>query len=74
MCRFCFEDKREVRTTFTVEYNGCVIVIRNVPCLECQNCGEIMFTDKVSEELERIVNAAKAVLQDVSVIDYAKVA
>lgn len=75
MCNACFgDDKIKTTTTFTVEYKGCIIVIRNVPCLECQKCGEITFTDEVAEQLEKIVAAAKTVLQDVSVIDYSKVA
>ena len=61
-------------TTFAVEYKGCIIVIRNVPCLECRICGEITFADEVSARLERIVDSAKSVLQDISVIDYRKVA
>ena len=75
MCNACFkDDKIKTVTTFTVEYKGCIIVIRNVPCLECQACGEITFTDEVSAQLEKIVNSVKTVLQDVSVIDYSKVA
>ncbi len=75
MCNACFgDDKIKTTTTFTVEYKGCIIVIRNVPCLECQKCGEITFTDDVADQLEKIVAAAKTVLQDVSVIDYSKVA
>ena len=75
MCNACFkDDKIKTSTTFTVEYKGCIIVIRNVPCLECPICGETTFTDEVSERLEKIVNSAKTVLQDISVIDYLKVA
>ena len=50
------------------------IVVKNVPCLECQVCGEEYFSDDVSAQLEVIVNAAKNVLQDVAVIDFQKVA
>ena len=75
MCNACFkDDKIKTTTTFTVEYNDCIIVVKHVPCLECQVCGEVMITDEVSEKLERLVNAAKAVLQEISVIDYEKVA
>ena len=63
MCNACFEDKKnKTFTTFSVEHNGCIIVIRNVPCLKCQFCGEITFADEVSAQLERIVNSAKTVL------------
>ncbi len=74
MCNSCFNDKLKTFTTFTVEYKGCIIVIRNVPCLECPKCGDITFTDEVSAQLEKIVKSAKIVLQDVSVIDYSKIA
>ncbi len=80
MCKACFnDDKIHTSTTFTVEYNGCIIVVRNVPCLECPICGETTFSDNVSAQLEKIVNSVKSVmqesiLQEVSVIDYSKVA
>ena len=75
MCNACFnENKMQTTTTFTVEYNDCIIVVKNVPCLECEICGEITFTDEVSCKLETIVNAAKKIVQEVSVIDYYKAA
>ena len=75
MCNACFrDDKIKTFTTFTVEYKDCIIVVKNVPCFECQVCGETTFSDEVSERLEKIVNAAKSVLQEVAVIDYAKAA
>ncbi len=75
MCNACFSDNKiKTKTTFTVEYKECIIVIKNVPCLECDVCGEITFTDEVSEKLEVLVNAAKKLMQDISVIDYCKAA
>lgn len=75
MCNVCFsDDKIKTTTTFTVEYNNCIIVIKNVPCLECQRCGEIIFTDEVSEKLEKLTSAAKRIMQEISVIDYSKAA
>lgn len=75
MCNACFSnDKIKTKTTFTVEYKDSIIVVRNVPCLECPICGEVTFTNEVSEQLEVLVNAAKSVLQEISVIDYSKVA
>ena len=75
MCNACFNDnKLKSKTTFTVEYKDCIIVIKNVPCLECEICGEISFTDEVSEKIELLVNAAKKLMQEILVIDYCKVA
>ena len=71
MCKACLEgNKIRTTTTFTVDYGKCVIVVRNVPCSECQICGEVTFSDDVSARLEQIVNEAKNLLQDVSVVDF----
>ena len=75
MCNSCFDDNKiKTTTTFTVEYKECIIVVKKVPCMECQMCGEIYFSDEVSQKLERLVEAAKSILQDISVIDYTKAA
>lgn len=73
MCMFCKCDTVKQRTTtHTVNYKGGVIVIKNVPCEECEQCGEKFYTDEAAERLEIIVNKAKALLQEVAIIDYMK--
>ena len=75
MCNMCFKiDKISTTTTFTVQYKGCIIVVKNVPCLECSVCGEILFSNDVSEKLEKIIEVAKKLLQEVAVIDFARAA
>lgn len=75
MCMLCKCDTvKQNATTHVVNYKGSVIVIKNVPCEECEQCGEIFYTDEVAERLEEIVNTAKKLLQEVSVLDYSKVA
>lgn len=54
--------------------NNCVIVIKNVPCEECEQCGEKYYSDEVAEQLETLVNTAKKLMQEIAVIDYSKVA
>ena len=65
MCMFCRCDTVKESTTFhIVNYNGSVIVIKNVPCEECEQCGEKFYTDAVPERLEKMVDAAKKLMQD----------
>ena len=54
-------------------YKGAIIVIKNVPCEECEQCGEKYYTDEVAEKIERMVNLAKQMMQEIAVLDYAKV-
>ena len=75
MCNECFSDNKiKTTTTFTVDYNNCIIIVKNVPCLECPVCGEVMFTDEVSGKLEKVIESAQKIVQDISIIDYSKVA
>lgn len=75
MCMFCKCDTvTPSLTTHVVNYNGAIIVIKNVPCEECEQCGEKFYTDEVAEKLEKMVNAAKQMMQEIAVLDYSKVA
>lgn len=56
-----------------VNYKGAIIVIKNVPCEECEQCGEKYYTDEVAEKIEKMVNLAKQMMQEIAVLDYAKV-
>ena len=75
MCMFC-----KNATTFpsitahVVNYKNSIIVIKNVPCLECDQCGEKYYTDEVAEKLELIVDMAKKLMQEIAVIDYKQTA
>ena len=46
-------------TTHVVNYRNCIIIIKNMQCLECDQCGKKYYTDDVTQRLEAIVNAAK---------------
>ena len=71
MCMYCKgKDFFESTTTHVVNYKNCLIIIKNVPCLECEQCGEKFYTDEVAEILDKIIFAAKNLTQEISVIDY----
>lgn len=75
MCKYCkCETVKPSVTTYVVNYKGCLIIIKNVPCEECEQCGEKYFTDDVAEKLEQILNSAKHLMQEISVLDYEKAA
>ena len=71
MCMFCKCDTvKESVTTHVVNYRNCITVIKNVPCEECEQCGEKYYSDEVAEELGRIVSKAKELASEVFVMDY----
>ncbi len=75
MCMYCkCKTVTPSITTHVVNYHGSVIVIKNVPCEECEQCGEKYYTDEVAARIEELINTVKNLMQEVSVLDYQKAA
>lgn len=68
-CPVCSGRMIEGTTTFTVDYDKGVIVIRHVPALVCDQCGESWVEDSQSEKLEALVQEAKSHSRQLEVID-----
>ncbi len=73
-CMRCGNDAYESTTTEAIELGFGVLVIRNIPCYKCENCDEIFYTGDVVERLEALTEAVKKLAQEITVIDYRKVA
>lgn len=74
MCFYCKGNLIKSITTHVVNYNNCIIIVKNVPCEECEQCGEKYFSDETMETLENIVNAAKALSGELTIMEYDKIA
>ena len=67
MCKGTLENKK---TTFMVELNNCIIIIKNVPSQVCTQCGEVSYSNEVATQLERLVNAIKNSITEITAINY----
>ena len=68
-CFFCKGEMKNGVTNHVVNLDTCIIIIKNVPCNECAQCG-----DKVAMTLERIINDVKLIVSDVAIFEYTKLA
>jgi len=57
-------------TSDFTDLKTCIVVIRNVPCHKCAQCGEVVFDFGVCERLEQIVGTLKDSLTEIAVIQY----
>lgn len=74
-CFFCKGELEDSTTTHVVTLDKCIIIVKNVPCTCCRQCGESFFDDAVAKQLEKIVEAVKhGVMSEVAIIDYARAA
>jgi len=74
ICPLCRGLKKLGTTTFTVDMEDTLVVIRNVPATLCSLCGNEWLSDEVARSVENIVNEAKNIHSQVEVTQYRKVA
>lgn len=72
MCVFCKGTLKPDTTEYIEKQGNFIIVIKNVPCERCEQCGEVYFSDFVVQTLERILDGIKIIASEitVTVIDY----
>ena len=74
-CMKCGRETFESRNAEAIELeNGCLLVIRNIPCYKCKECDEVFYTGDVVEQIEQIVDMAKSLMQELMVVDYTSAA
>lgn len=70
ICFFCKGNMVESTTTFTATFANKVVVIKNVPCYKCTQCGEESFSFEVTERLEKIIDSFEESLTEVAIVNY----
>lgn len=58
-CAICNGHITDSTTTFTVDLEFGVVVVRHVPALVCEQCGAEWISDADTIKLEKIVDKAK---------------
>ena len=71
MCAFCKgKEVKNVLDKYLVSLGETVLIVNDVPSMECVQCGEKFYTDEVSEVLEEITNRARSVRAEILMVDY----
>lgn len=73
-CPTCGVTAEKGFTTSVTDLGKCLIIVRNVPCYKCSECSEIIYTADVVQHLEQIIETAKKLMQQISIIDYSEAA
>lgn len=71
-CFMCKGKLEEKNTTFMVELDNCIIIIKHVPSLVCEQCGEVSYSNEVSKQLEKLVNAVRNSITEITIINYSE--
>lgn len=71
-CTFCGGSAEKAVTEYIEKQGNYIVVIKNVPCDKCTQCGETYFSDDVVRNIEKILDTIKYISSEltVTVIDY----
>jgi YgiT-type zinc finger domain-containing protein len=69
-CFFCKGSMQAELTTHFAQVGACIIVVKNVPCSKCTQCGEVSYSGTVAQRLEQIVAELEKSLTEIAVVNY----
>ena len=69
-CYLCKGELKPSTTSHFVDLKKCMIIVKNVPCWECEKCGEIVLDDEVVQRLDTIIQKVSSLVTEIAVVEY----
>ncbi|WP_366923741.1 type II toxin-antitoxin system MqsA family antitoxin [Metallumcola ferriviriculae] len=69
-CIACKANVNDGEVNHTVDIEGRIIVVKNVPAKVCQQCGDYYIAHDTALKLEEIVEEAKGNGAEITIINY----
>lgn len=69
-CPLCKGEKKKSTTTYSVDLETGLVIVRHVPCHTCIQCGEEWIESNVAKKIEDIVEEAKNKKLQTEIVDY----
>ena len=74
-CLLCKSDSMEKSTsTYFAQLDNCYVIIENVPCFQCRQCGEVVYSVSVIEKIENILDRLQSISSKIFILDYTNAA
>ena len=74
-CPVCGADLMKAgKTAYFAQVDGCYIIIENVPCYTCSQCGEKVYSASVLEKIDDIIDRFRKLPEKLMIMDYSKAA
>ncbi len=69
-CFMCKGDMINKNTNYILDLDGSIIIIKNVPSLVCNQCGEVFYENEVMKRIEKIIDIFKNALTEIAIVNY----
>lgn len=70
-CFYCKGNMKPDTTTYMEDLGNCIVIIKNVPCSKCTQCGEVSYSGATVKRIEEIVSQLKNSLTEIAVVNFA---
>ena len=70
-CVMCKGNMKRGTTNYPIDRDSQFLLIKNVPALICDQCGEIFIDDNVFEKIEEIVESAQNSNVEIEILRFA---
>ena len=67
MCTFCGGNLKPNKTEYIEKQGNYIVVIKNVPCEKCEQCGEVYFSNQVVQVIEKILDTIQYISSELTV-------
>ena len=71
-CFFCKGTLKDDLTNYFVNLKSSMIIIKNVPCQKCDQCGEVIYNGVIVRRIEQIVKSMKDTHTEIAVVQYSE--
>ncbi len=69
-CFLCKGKLTDGTTTYMADLGNIIVIVKNVPCHKCIQCGEESYSGTVVAQLERIIDQLRDTLTEIAVVNY----
>ena len=74
-CLLCKEETMENgKSAYFAQLPGCYVIIENVPCRKCTQCGEVVYSASVMEKIDEILKKVQQIASKILIMDYDRAA
>lgn len=67
-CFLCKGKLTDATNTYMADLGNIIVIVKNVPCHKCIQCGEESFSGSVVAQLERVIEQLRNTLTEIAVV------
>lgn len=74
-CMNCkMEEMQETTHVYFANLEHCYVIIENVPCYQCPQCGEIFYKASTLEKIDEMLERLEKIASKIFIMDFSQAA